>query len=48
MASVMFAQRRHALVTGLVLIVVAVAIAITVAFNRTGSAEQPFDDRWLG
>jgi undecaprenyl-diphosphatase len=47
MTSTMFARRRHALAAGLALIGVAVVMAITVASDRTGSAVQPFDDRWL-
>jgi undecaprenyl-diphosphatase len=43
----MFERRLHALVAGLVLLGIAVGVTIVVALDRTGSALQAIDDRWL-
>lgn len=43
----MFERRLHALVAGLTLLVIAAILALVVALDRTGSAVQSFDDRWL-
>ena len=46
-AGAMFERRRHALVTGLLLLAVAATLTIVVIADRTGSSLQRIDDRWL-
>jgi membrane-associated phospholipid phosphatase len=46
-AHVMFERRIHALVAGLALLAIAVALTILVAVDPTNSPLQPIDDRWL-
>ena len=43
----MFERRLHALVAGLVLLGTAIVMTVVVARDRTGSALQALDDRWL-
>jgi membrane-associated phospholipid phosphatase len=43
----MFERRLHALVAGLMLLGIAIGLTIVVAMNRTESALQAIDDRWL-
>lgn len=43
----MFERRLHALLAGVLLLCVALALTIVVAADRTGSRLQAADDRWL-
>jgi membrane-associated phospholipid phosphatase len=43
----MFERRRHALAAGLALAAVATCLTVAVAVDRTASASQRLDDRWL-
>jgi hypothetical protein len=43
----MFERRLHALVAGMVLLGTAIVVTVVVALDRTGSALQALDDRWL-
>jgi membrane-associated phospholipid phosphatase len=43
----MFERRLHALVAGMVLLGTAIVVTVVVALDRTWSALQALDDRWL-